>query len=192
MPTLETADGKPVDVTPVDAAAVNAKFNQVMSGDGPDPGALPKRAVRGPATDDGAKPRTARAPKAEKSRTTKAPAAALSRDKRVEGLQGIGQVVAGIFALGGKATGSTALLADSLTIVENAEPAAEAVADMCDVDAKFAATIDKICSAGPWSALITVGVAVGTQMFRNHRPGMSIPGTVHPDELIARAMPAAA
>ena len=182
-------------MTPVDAEAVNAKFTQVMASDGPAKAEqeLPRRAARGPAADDGGgKPRAARQPKAEKARTAKTPPAALSRDKRVEGLKGIGQVVAGLFAVGSKATGNQALLADAVTIADNNDAAASAVADMADADPRFAAAVDRICAAGPWSGLIAVGVAVGTQMARNHRPALQLPGTVHPDELLARAMPAAA
>ena len=42
-PTLETADGKPVDVTPVDPDAVNREFAAAMADDGPDTQAPPKR-----------------------------------------------------------------------------------------------------------------------------------------------------
>jgi len=187
MPTLETTDGKPVEVTPPDPDAVNRQFTAVMNDDGPEQ-ELPRRAARGLATDEPrpARGRTAK-PKAEKSRTTSKAAPALTHEGRVKGLQGWAQIGAGLFAMGGKATGSTALLADALTITDNAEAAAEAVAEMCDTDPRFAATIDRICAAGPWSGLIAVGVTVGSQMLRNHRPGMKIAGTVHPDELLKRA-----
>ena len=195
MPTLETADGKPVEVTPADAEAINAEFRQTMAGaNAATEQELPRRAARGPATDG---PPAARASRKRgegaKSRTTTRPAAQpLSRDKRVEGLKGIAQVIAGVFAVGAKATGNAAFLADGLTVADHAGPGAEAVADMCDTDPRFAAAIDRICQVGPWSGLVAVGVSLGSQLARNHRPGMQLPGTVHPNELLERAAAAAA
>ena len=43
MPTIETLEGKVVDVTPVDPDAVNNQFDRVMADDGPDTQYLPRR-----------------------------------------------------------------------------------------------------------------------------------------------------
>jgi hypothetical protein len=44
MPTLETPEGKPIEVAPADPAAVNAAFAAAMADNGPDEQAPPKRA----------------------------------------------------------------------------------------------------------------------------------------------------
>jgi hypothetical protein len=192
VPTLETIEGKPVDVTPVDAESINAKFQATMDGDGQAEQELPKRAARGPAT-DAAKPRVVPKPKPEKARTTgKAAPSALSHGQRVEGLKGIGQVVAGLALMGAKATGSAALAADAIAVVNTSEDGAEAFAALADTDPRFAGWVDKVCAAGPYSAIIAWGVGLGTQLWRNHKPSMQLPGTVHPDELLGATAAAAA
>jgi hypothetical protein len=69
MPTLETADGKPVDVTPVDPEKVTADFRAAMDGKGPDEQAPPKRQPK-PADEDAPKPRRGRQPKGDQARVT--------------------------------------------------------------------------------------------------------------------------
>ena len=41
-----------------------------------------------------------------------------------------------------------------------------------------------MCAAGPYAALISVAVSVGTQCARNHKPSLKLPGTVDPAELL--------
>ena len=184
MPTLETADGKPVEVTPSDVEAGAAAFQAASNGDGPDPAALPKRAARGPAT-DGAKPRvTGKPAKAERSRTVKAPSAALAPDKRHAGVKGLAQIGAGITLMLGKATGQDALKADAVTIASAADDIAKACVETAEADPKFAAALDRVCSAGPYAALITVGVGLASQIARNHRPSLRLAGTVDPARLL--------
>lgn len=91
MPTLTTESGKPVDVTPVDADAVNAAFRDAMDSDGPEESAPPRRQPRA-AAEDAPKPRRGRQPKAEKSRTTEKPAAAVKDDYSEDAQNFVGTV----------------------------------------------------------------------------------------------------
>lgn len=189
MPTLETTDGKPVEVIPVDADAVNAQFNAAMNDDGPDEQAPPKRQPKAqePAQ---SKPRTARQPKAEKARTTSAKAATAFDDgQRANSVKGLVQVAAGGSLMASKMSGkdarkADAWKADAVTLASSAEQIADACVQTAKADAKFAAALDKVCSAGPYAALISVMVGVGSQIARNHKPDLKIPGTVDPAELI--------
>ena len=187
MPTLETDDGEPVDLTPaVELAAAQFKAAADGTADA-DPGALPKRAARGPATDDPKPTRTPKPKAADKSRTTAKPTVTLSADKRRDGVAALVQVAAVLPLTLAKTTGQTAYAADALTIVNSADALAMACVQVADADPKFAAVLDKVCSTGPYGALITVAFGIGAQLVRNHRPAMSIPGTIHPDELLAAA-----
>lgn len=191
-PTLETANGKPVEVAPVDPDAVKAAMNAAMADDGPDEQAPPKRAPK-PAED---KPR-GRAAKGEKSRTTAKVTTSLSDAQRAAGVQGFAQLGAGLVLMAGRATGNVAYAADAATIAGAAPAIADACVQVAKNDARFAAALDKVCSSGPYAALISVGVSVGMQCMRNHKPALALPGTVHPDELLretpdGEAVPAAA
>lgn len=199
MPTLETLEGKPVQVTPPDPAEINARFQQTMNDDGPDPAALPKRAARGPATDT-AKPRAARQPKAEKSRTTASSAAPLTDRQRADGVKGLAQLGAGVPLLLAKVAEKNAkdpkakaradaYKADAVTIANAADDLAGACVEVARADPGFAAALDKVCGIGPYGALISVAFGIGAQCFRNHRPSASIPGTVHPGELLGEPEP---
>jgi hypothetical protein len=184
VPVLETPDGKPVGVTPVDADAINARFDSAMNDDGPDTQAPPKRQPG----DGGGEPRPRRQRQAreDKSRTTAKPAAAALDDKaRAEGVQGWAQIGAGIAMMLGKATKNEAYQADAITIASNAGQFADAAVQIAHADAAFAARLDRVCAVGPYGALIAVGVGVVSQCVRNHRPAAAIPGTVHPSELLA-------
>jgi hypothetical protein len=186
MPELTTVDGKPVDVAPVDPDAVNATFAAAMNDDGPDTQAPPKRQPRGESQGSSApKPKRTRAPKAEQARTTTTPAGgALDDEARSRGVKGIAQITAGITLLLGKATGKDAFKADAVTIASAADDAAAACVETAHADPKFAAALDRVCAVGPYGAMITVAVGVGSQLARNHKPGLAIPGTVDPAELI--------
>lgn len=185
MPTLETTAGKPVEVTPPDADAVNAQFQASMNDDGPDEKAPPKREPRKPPEPRASKPRVT---KSEKSRTTSKPAAAgLSDDQRSQGVQGLAQLGAALAMMAAKTTGSDAFLADAVVIASNADQLADACVQTAQADARFAAVLDKVCSAGPYAALVSVAVGVGTQIARNHRPSLLLPGTVDPAVLIESA-----
>ncbi len=207
MPTLETTDGKPVDVTPPDPATINAKFQQTMNNDGPDPAAPPKRTVREPAA-TAARPRTSTAkPKGEKSRVAGAAAAPLTDKQRAEGVTGWAQLGAMMPLMLARAAEKNAkdpkdpkvkakadaYKADAVAIANHAGELADACVQVAAVDPKFAAALDRVCGVGPYGALIGVAFSIGSQVVRNHRPTAKIPGTVHPDELLgAGDVPAAA
>jgi len=193
MPTLTTEGGKPVEVTG-QAEAINDAFRSVMDADdGPAEQAPPKRPEK-PAADG--KPKRGRPRAEDKSRTTAKASSSLSDADRAAGVQGLAQLGSALVLMAGKATGNTAYLADAATIAANAPAIADACVQVAKNDARFAAALDKVCSSGPYAALIGVGVSVGVQCLRNHRPGLALPGTVHPDELLGSAggasVPAAA
>lgn len=192
MPTLETADGRPVDVTPADPATVNATFNQVMNDDGPDTGAPPDRADkpvadaprRGPG-----RPRKDKGPGAARTVNTGAaaasPALSLTDAQRSQGVQGFAQIAGGLALMTGRATNNAAFFADAVTVSKSAPEWADACVQIAHTDPKFAAALDRVCANGPYAALITVALGTGLQLVRNHRPALTLPGTVHPDSLLA-------
>lgn len=185
MPTLLDEGGKPVD-TDIDADAVNRQFAAAMAAT-PGEGELPKRPETPPAP-EAPKPRRGRPPKAEQPRTAGKSGSALTDDDRAAGVKGWAQILAGMCAMAGRATGSPAWTADAVVIASAADDIAGACVQVAHADARFAAALDKVCSVGPYGALISVGLGIGTQVLRNHRPGMELPGTVHPDQLLAAAM----
>lgn len=182
MPTLETPEGKPVDV--VDPDAVNAQFAASMADDGPDEQAPPRRQPKPKAEVEVAKPRRTRPPKDEKARTTAKAGTVLDDGQRAQGVKGLAQIAAGVALMLGKATKKDAYTADAVTIASSADEIADACVQTAKADARFAAALDKVCSAGPYAALITVGVGVVSQVARNHKPSLVIPGTVDPAELL--------
>ena len=136
----------------------------------------------------------AEAPKRPRGRPRKNPEAApkpqvtrkgLSRDVRIQGVQGLVQLGAAGCLLASKAAKGqeTALQADAITLSLSSEQIAVAVADTCAADERFARIVDKVCSAGPYAALIQVSFTVGMQVARNH--GAPVPGTHAPEDLIA-------
>jgi len=185
MPMLETLDGKPVDVTPVDGDAVNRKFDQAMNDDGPDEQAPPRRQPRAAADPDSPRPRRGRPPKEDRSRTAPKAAVTLDDAQRAEGIKGWAQIGAGLCLMAGKATKNDAFRADAITIASAADDAADACVQIAKTDPGFAAALDRVCAVGPYGALISVMVGVGAQLARNHRPRLVIPGTVDPAELLA-------
>lgn len=194
MAELLAADGETVladSSALLDKAAADRDFSEAMvtqpSGD------LPLR--QEPAEDEAPKRKRGRPPKSDQARVMTGPAPGgkrLTRESRVEGVKGLAQVAAVIPLMLGRSTGNLAYTADAIVIADNADVLAEACAGVAEQDARFGAVLDKVCSAGPYGALITAAMGVVSQLVRNHRPGLSIPGTVHPDELLAAAMPAAA
>jgi hypothetical protein len=183
MPTLETTDGQPVEVAPADPDAVNAQFAAAMADDGPDTQAPPRRTPK-PLAEEAPKPKRGRPPKEEKARTTAAAGTVLDDGQRANGVKGLAQIGAGIALLLGKATGKDAFKADAVTIASAADEIADACVQTAHADPKFAAALDRVCAAGPYAALITVGVSVAGQCARNHKPGLVIPGTIDPAKLL--------
>ncbi len=183
MPVLETVEGRPVDVTPVDQEAVNRQFAAAMASDGQGDQAPPKRQAPSE-TAEVPKPKRGPKPKAEQARTVTMPRVVLSDGDRAAGVKGLAQVGAGLVLLLGKATRKDAYRADAVTIASSAEEIADAAVQVAHADPKFAAALDRICQVGPYGAMITVAVGIGSQIARNHKPDLKIPGTVHPDELL--------
>jgi hypothetical protein len=186
VPDLETPDGEQVESA---RAEINAGFDAVMNDDSPGPAAPPRRQKAAPAADAG-QPRAKRArpAKEDKPRTAaRTPAAPLSDELRLQGAKGIVQVTAGVALIAANATGNMAFTADAVTIVSHGDALAEACVETAKASPAFAAALDKVCAAGPYAALIGVGVAIVTQLARNHAPSLPIPGTVHPMELLQPA-----
>ena len=147
-------------------------------------------AGRLPHDPDAPKPRRGLPPKSEQARTAPAAAAGTVQDdgQRAQGVKGITQIGAGIALMLGKATKKDAYKADAGTIASSADQTADACIQVAHTDPKFAAALDRVCSVGPYGALITVAVGVGSQIARNHRPALVIPGTVDPAELLKAAI----
>ena len=182
MPGLETADGTPVDVGPVDADAVNREFSRALADPGPEESAPPKRAK----DETPAEPRRGRGRprKEEKSRTETRAAAVLSDGQRADGVKGIAQLGAGLVMLAGRATKNDAFKADAVTIASSGDQLADACVQVAHADPKFAAALDRVCSAGPYGALIVVAAGMASQIARNHKPDLKIAGTTDPAELL--------
>jgi hypothetical protein len=175
MPTLETLDGQPVDELP-----------ELASGGDADQAPPPRPAVP-PAPPPTPTPRRRGRPprqQADKARVAPAPAPALDDEARAAGVKGLMQIGAGITLLAGKATGKDAFKADAVAIASVADDTAAACVQIAKTDPKFAAALDKVCSVGPYGALITIAAGLGAQIARNHKPDRKLPGTVHPDELL--------
>ena len=155
MPALETPDGKPVDVTPPDAEAVNAAFSRAMNDDVADEQAPPKRQPKSASglTDSEPK-RRGRPPKAEQARTAK-PEPAL-KDDYTEDAQ---SSVVSLWAV----TASIPFTQPYALVIEgNADALVPALAE----GAKHNATIRKFISSGgnTWAIqLASVGVTMGMQ-----------------------------
>jgi hypothetical protein len=181
MPVLETESGRVVEAGA--AAGIDARFSAVMADDTPDTQAPPKRPEKPPA--DSAPKRRGRPPKTEQARTVAAaPGGGLDDAARANGAAGWAQIGAGLALAFGQATGNRAFIADAATIAVAAPQIADACVQVAKADPRFAAALDKVCASGPYAALVSVSVSVGLQCFRNHRPGLALPGTVHPDELL--------
>lgn len=188
MADLKTPEGKAVDLDAVKADA-NSAFDAAMAGEAPEVPAPPK-VTRTPKDD--ARPRTRRVPsKDEKPRTT-AKTPLLSDEQRAQGVAGLVQVGAGLCLVAKKATGKDAFQADAVTLASNAEQIADACVQTAKNDARFAAALDRVMAVGPYAALVSVMVGVGSQIVRNHRPSLSLPGTVDPAKLIKAQDEAAA
>lgn len=180
MPELKTPDGKSVDLDAVKAEA-NSAFDAAMNTDHPEPAAPPK-VERVPKADT--RPRTRTKPAKDDKPRTGPKTAALSSEQRAQGVKGLAQVGAAIALMFGKATKNDAFQADAVTIASSADEMADACVQVAMADAAFAARLDRICNVGPYGALIAVGVGIVSQITRNHKPSLSIPGTVDPAELL--------
>lgn len=167
MPELTTTDGKPVDVTELDPAAINAKFGAAMNDDGPDEQAPPPRRAR-PAAEAAAAEapakRRGRPPKEDRARTV-AQAPAVKDDYTDDARDLVGSVWT-------VAASIPYTQPYALVIEGNSDGLALALAE----GAKHNTTIRSWVSAGQSSwmlALGSVGLTMGLQAYQLMRdPGM--------------------
>jgi hypothetical protein len=181
MPELETLDGQVV--TPSSDAPPGGQDEQA-----PPPRTPPADSAPGGA------PRTKRAynrrtPKPEQARVTRAAPVTLDDKQRADGVKGGVQIGAGLLLLAAKASSkdearADAFKADAVTVANNGDELAGACVQLARNDPKFAAALDRVCAAGPYAALITIAVGVGSQVARNHKPALKLPGTVPPGDLL--------
>lgn len=182
MPELLTPDGEEIEAA---RAQINADFAAVMNDDSPGPAAPPRRQRSAVADGKPGRARGAKPPRDDRARSAARPAAAsLSDAQRLEGAKGIAQVTAFAALTAAKATGNPAFAADAATIAVHGEALASACVETARTSPAFAAALDKVCAAGPYAALIGVGVTITAQLARNHKPDLVIPGTVDPRELL--------
>jgi hypothetical protein len=180
-----TPEGQAVEIDLTAPEKTEQEFARAMSEPSGDDKAPPKRAERKPAAPKAQeKPRVSRGPGRPAGSKSEAPKG-LSKEARSQGVAGIVQLAAGGCLLAERGTGQKAFKADAITLASSAGEIGEAIADVCDSDERFARVIDKVCAAGPYSALITVMFSVGSQIARNH--GAAVPGTSNPEDLIAMA-----
>jgi len=191
-PKVETKDGRPVEVGPIDADAVNAQFDRVMLDDGPDEQAPPRRQ---PKADDAAeKPRRGRRPKSEQARTVdkaaQAPPAPPTPEvtaKRASSAEESFRMAGTCLLVAGKVTRMPSFTADGFVVNANAAPLSVALADVAAVEPQIAKWLDKAPSAKvtAWMGLASVASGVALQAAANHRlikPGAM--GTISPAEII--------
>lgn len=156
MPTAETDAGKPVDITPEDAAAA-AEFRQSLDETGPDEKQTPKRQPRSE-SESGSKSRarTAKAP-AEKARTTDK-AEQVKADYTADAQQAVGMAWTALAAI-------PATQPYALVVNVNADPLTAALAE----GAKHSKTIRSFVASGESSwilALAGVGLNMGMQAWQ--------------------------
>jgi hypothetical protein len=122
----------------------------------------PRRRGRPPAAE---KPRT-RAKTAPPATDHRTPDKAAS--DRVEAVSGLMQIIGGGCLVVAQRNNDEKLLADAVVIGEAGRPMGEACASVAATNPKFAAALDKLTSAGPYAALLTVAVGLGSQLAANH------------------------
>jgi hypothetical protein len=190
-PTLETADGRPVDVTPADAAAkTNRDFEAAMNGMPVNESAPPKRAPQAEPAEE-PKPKRGRPPKAEQARVAEAPApeatpAATAR--RAEAIAENVAIIGGVLTMAGTASGMKALKADGYFLTHAATSLGTAAAEVARHEPGFAKWLDKSGGGGKavaYMALFGCVSSLGAQLAVNHgilKPGLM--GTAAPEEII--------
>jgi hypothetical protein len=193
-PTLETTDGKPVDVTPVDPEEVNRQMQAALNDDGPGEQAPPKRQPRTVIVGDASRQRRGRQSKAEKSRTTDKAAEAAPPPpspevtaKRAASAEETFRLLGTSLLLVGKVTHMPSFTADGFVVNANAAPLAEKLADVAAVEPQIAKWLDKAPSAKvtAWMGLASVAGGLVLQAAANHKllkPGQM--GTSDPVEII--------
>lgn len=158
MPTLETQDGRPVDVTPLDPDEVNRQYQAALNDEPADEQAPPRRAPKPAAEAEQPKPRRGRPPKEDKSRTEAKPATPVKDDYSEDA----GKFVGGIWVV----TASIPVTQPYAVVIEsNADPLVAALAE----GAKHNETIRAFVTSGESSwilGLASVSLTMGMQAFQ--------------------------
>ena len=191
-PRVETTDGQPVDVTPMDPDAVNDRFQRAMLDDGPDEQAPPKRTPRaGETAPDkrrrGRQPRESRSRTVDKGAQAPPPPTPEVTAKRASSAEETFRLTGTCLLLVGKVTRMPSFTADGFVVNANAGQLAEKLADVAAVEPQIAKWLDKAPSAkvAAWMGLASVAAGLGLQAAANHRlikPGSM--GTTDPAEII--------
>jgi hypothetical protein len=157
MPTLETPDGRPVDVTPIDPDEVNRKFTAAMHDSGADDQAPPRREQR-PAAEDAPKPRRGRPPREDKPRATDKPSTPVKDDYTGDAQNFVG----GLWTV----MASVSVTQPYALIVENSS---DGLVSSLAEGAKHNATIRAFVSSGESSwmlGLASVSIGMGMQAYQ--------------------------
>lgn len=155
----------------LDTEQVDRDFARAMAASADEPSAPPKR----PQTEQpSSPPKRGRPPKAERSRVAapkQDPAKSAQTDEqRSDGVKGLVQLGAGLCLLMDSRTSESDISwrADAVTLATSAEAIASAVIETAKHNSSFAAAVDKVTSAGPYAALVSVTLGLGAQIARNH------------------------
>ena len=202
---LSTPDGSPVAAP--SAAETEQAFARAMSTEPRDaPGTVPATGPPGPPRRDpdapfgrtkdgvpkkgpGGRPTQHDKPRVETSaklpEVGSAPTSEARRKTWVDGITGFAQIGAAACLMAHQRTGDIAWQADALTIAGNAQPLAEAVAGVAEQNDQMGRLLDKICAAGPYTALVSVGVGLAAQIASNHGVKQAqAMGAVSPQDLV--------
>lgn len=181
---LQTPEGEKIDIDP---ANVEREFSRAMADPEPGENAKPPRRSK-PADGDKRPPRRGRPSKSERARTPKPAPKAQSDAERADGVKGLVQVAAGLCMVADSRTApdNIAFKADAITLSDSAGPISAACVEVAKNNAQFAAVLDRVTSAGPYAALISVGVQVGAQIAANHGVAAAkVMGAKSPEEVLA-------
>jgi hypothetical protein len=192
---LQTIDGEAIAI---DTEAVDRQFAQAMSAPADEPAAPPKRQERPQTEGHSSPPRRGRPPKAERSRVAAAkegPKGSPQTDaQRAEGVKGLVQLGAGLCLLMDSRTPDEDISwrADAVTLASSADALSAAVVETAKHNSSFAAALDKVTSAGPYAALVSVTLSIGAQIARNHgvKMGEAL-GAKAPEDVLAELAEAA-
>jgi hypothetical protein len=172
------------DGTPVDADKVNRQFAESMAAPPADDIPAPPRREPEQPSERPKRPRSPRARAAASKPSGRATGAALDKQRR-EGVRGLVQVAAGGCLVMDQRTAGDAYRADALTLASNADELADACVATAAASDSFGRVLDRVTSAGPYAALITVSVSVGAQIARNHGvKSAEMMGAVPPETLL--------
>jgi len=122
--------------------------------------------------------KTGKAPQARRTPQAK-PDSRTPREKRVDGILGYAQVIAGVLFQ------APPLRPDAAAIAYYAGPIANEAADIAENDERAARLLDKIAETGPYGALVMALGSLALQVAANHKlvsPGTF--GTFPPDEIV--------